>query len=1227
MPHVVHVALPGHQVAEANSYARETVASFIRRNGWNTTNLPTICEFNGRPLMRADWRKTRIKKGDEVRFISKPRGGGGGGQGGGSSTKSIIGLVGIIALSLLAPGIGTAIGGFLGTVVSTAVLAGGAFLLNTVLGAGAASSAVDTKQPTLYQFGAQSNSARPLDVIPVRYGRTKSYLDYAAVPWSEFIGDDQYLNLLLVHGLGKYQREQILIEDTVLWDSTTGLSSSFSDVEFQFAQPGDNITLFPLNVATSVEVSGQELPDTTAYVGGYIANASGTTANAIAIDVVLGQGLGLRGSSGITVWLCAITAQYRPVNSVGVPTGAWTQLFQKDIHGSSTKPIRVSVKTAVAPGRYEVRLKRDLGPHADAIDQVNWAGLRSYLTGTQAFPGLTVTAIRMKSTAQLTQASSGKFGAIDTRIIPTWNGSAWVDAATRNPAWAMLDIATNTDYGCRRPLAKIDTQALSALATKANTRGDKFDYEFRSVVPATDAIDTALATVRSKHRWQGDILSVVRDEWQTLPQFFITDQEIVRGSFTVDYQLQSADSSDAVIVEYLDEETWSPQEVQVPEGVSPQFATRVQIPGLVQRAQAYREAKFLWLQNAYRRIRPTITTEHDGRLLSVGSVITLQSEIPQEWGASGEVVARSGTSLTLEPAPTWEAGQSYVVLRTPTGKPFGPVKVSRGADASIAVLNGTDLTLIEGQQGIVLADVLTRHDGGLPPSFAFGLGTTWQQRCIVLSGSPDGDQVTLELVVDRQEVHDDSGSAPAAPAPPTLTIAKTPLVGGLVATLEQNVLEPVLSASWQPASGALHYIAQVSYDGAATWLALGQMYSPSLSVVVEPRAMKLRVSAVGSGQGAWSVIDIDAPTISYAKVVVTEDNFDVDLAGLWDDQLATVAALEALSDDSSAVVNFGSVTAPPGVTAIWKMQVRSGSKDTGLNLVSTPSGGYISASSDKFVFRSPTGAEFAVFDNVSGTLYLKGGLIATGTITTAKLAAGAVTTNEIASGAITTAKMAAGAITANEISSGAITTAKLAAGAVTANEISANAITTNKIAIGGVTFDSLALAAATNYIVSYTSSPINSNPIRTNTIDRVAGAGGTSTALDLMAGFTLSAFEYPATYSGSYLLSGTLQVVVDRINPGGSVTNVLTRDVDIQFDTPIGSAGTIWLKGRVGNLALPFSDTSSLAAGTYDYVLKVNNATIYYGGSTFVTNPFATPGIGLKSSAYFSYLKTSEFRR
>ena len=56
----------------------------------------------------------------------------------------------------------------------------------------------------------------------------------------------------------------------------------------------------------------------------------------------------------------------------------------------------------------------------------------------------------------------------------------------------------------------------------------------------------------------------MRDEQRTIPQLLLTDREIVRGSLTVNWALNSADQADAVLLEYLDQNIWGPAEVQYP---------------------------------------------------------------------------------------------------------------------------------------------------------------------------------------------------------------------------------------------------------------------------------------------------------------------------------------------------------------------------------------------------------------------------------------------------------------------------------------------------------------------------------------------------------------------------------------------------------------------------------------------------------------------------------------
>jgi hypothetical protein len=147
----------------------------------------------------------------------------------------------------------------------------------------------------------------------------------------------------------------------------------------------------------------------------------------------------------------------------------------------------------------------------------------------------------------------------------------------------------------------------------------------------------------------------------------LTDREIMRDSTQVSWTMLGEDDPDAVIVEYIDQDTWRPAQVQYPPNSDTFTATNPEtkrIDGVVQRAQAFRESAFLYLQSVYRRETWQIGCEYEGRAITFGSVLRLQSELPQAYGYGGAVVAISGDTLTLDPAPTWDTGP-FTLARRP----------------------------------------------------------------------------------------------------------------------------------------------------------------------------------------------------------------------------------------------------------------------------------------------------------------------------------------------------------------------------------------------------------------------------------------------------------------------------------------------------------------------------------------------------------------------------------
>jgi hypothetical protein len=129
---VLHLVMPGREVAREVPKPRETITAFLRRTGWAVRDrkygwqfgkhLPTILEINGEPVLRKFWCTTRIAANDNVRFTSFPLGGGS------SGGKQVAGLVALIAVAAFAVIGGPLVAAELGL---TAVSAAGVTTLTT----------------------------------------------------------------------------------------------------------------------------------------------------------------------------------------------------------------------------------------------------------------------------------------------------------------------------------------------------------------------------------------------------------------------------------------------------------------------------------------------------------------------------------------------------------------------------------------------------------------------------------------------------------------------------------------------------------------------------------------------------------------------------------------------------------------------------------------------------------------------------------------------------------------------------------------------------------------------------------------------------------------------------------------------------------------------------------------------------------------------------------------
>lgn len=819
--------------------------------GWH---VPYIALLNGRPLLRTEWRR-KVGAGDTLTFIALP------GKGDGGGGKNPLATIAQLALMVVAPQVGLmagAAGTFANMAAQMAFSMAGGLLINAAFGGQSPSqpspqqaTALAAPSPT-YSLQAQGNSARLEQPIPSWYGYHNIYPDFAAEPYWEYDGNEQYVFQLLLVTQGWFDIDTIRIEDTPI--------ASFEEITTEIVNPGSAVTLFPTAVVTSVEVSGQELEYNVA-LGPYVANASDTLANAIGIDLIASRGLYYANDSGgLSEKSITVQIEARAIDDAGAPLGAWAVIGTETLTGATTTPQRRSYRYTVAAGRYEVRATRTTTKDTSsrAGHDVLWGGLRTYLPGVQEYGDVTLVALRMKASNQLSQQASRRVNVLGTRMLPIWDAiGGWsAPTATRSIAWAAADIC-RAEYGAALPDTALDLPGLVALDAVWTSRGDEFNGGYDQRLTFWEALTKTLRAGRAKPYIQGNVLRIVRDAAATLPAAMFTPRNIVTGSWRTEYLLPADDRADDVIASYIEEAVWKPKTVRCAlPGSASAKPGKISVFGATNRAQAWREGIYEAAGNKYRTRIHTFETEMEGFILSPLDLIAISRDRPN-WGQSGDIVGYAGLGvggiLELSVPVSFVAGNHYLGARKRDGSMAGPWRVTVGADAR-------HLVLAEAMTGFTPDIDDTRER----TAFAFGPSTNYVKLARVL---PDGlrvlDPYHVEIACfgEDDRVHSADGSTPPDETPGwTLPTAPTvPVVTGLIVMQGGTPEAPVLAVSWRPAPGALSYLVERSTDG-ANWTGVGEFTTTHLNLDVPPGTIHLRVAGIGATRGGWATWTDDAGT-------------------------------------------------------------------------------------------------------------------------------------------------------------------------------------------------------------------------------------------------------------------------------------------------------------------------------------------------------------------------------
>ena len=281
------------------------------------------------------------------------------------------------------------------------------------------------------------------------------------------------------------------------------------------------------------------------------------------------------------------------------------------------------------------------------------------------------------------------------------DSTAYSVECSRNPAWTIYDILTDTHYGIGAHVDadEIDLSTFIAFAEYCNELVDNGEGEYQrrhccdlvleSSAAAWDTVNEIARCARAAVVCQADAVRVVFQDAQSAVQLF-TMSNIKRGSFRLSYQSPKT-TANAWEIQYLNEaadydqdyESYVDPDIDAGE---PYRAQTTAMYGVTRRAHALREARFLCRANRLLTTMCSFEAGIEAIACEPGDRIEVQFDTPA-WGTGGRVVTATSSTITFDQPVTLDAGYTYeVVVRHDTDAiETRTITTSAGTYATVAI--------------------------------------------------------------------------------------------------------------------------------------------------------------------------------------------------------------------------------------------------------------------------------------------------------------------------------------------------------------------------------------------------------------------------------------------------------------------------------------------------------------------------------------------------------------
>ncbi|MCK1693740.1 host specificity factor TipJ family phage tail protein [Bradyrhizobium sp. 144] len=533
------------------------------------------------------------------------------------------------------------------------------------------------------------NASNPGGVIPSILGRHRYAPVYAAPPYTEVIGDDQYVIAAFEFGFGPLNFYNHQLGDTPI--------GSFSDVQMEVQQglPGDPpLTLYPQQVLEeqiAINLRNDEAPSS---------RVTARDVTEVSVDITFMQGLVYIDTKGRnTPAGVQIRRRQRKVGDV-----AWTTLPDMQFGGSTRQPFRRSMRwTLPERGQYEIELHRsneDYDDNTQVMARSDWTAIRAFRPESPFnFDKPTAkVALRIRASNQL-NGIVNNYNAVAALLCPDWDvpTQSWITRESSNPA----SLAFYVLKGPANVRPKVDDEIdLTGLAdfhefcvAKGLTYNRVHDYNATRL----DVLKDICAAGRASPRDDGITWGVVIDRPQDLTYVSaITPRNSWGFQGSTPYPL----FPDAYRVKFIDATNgWNQAERIVPfPGVSAdaiEVTEDLDQPGVTDPVQIWKAARRRQYELIHRPHSYTVSQDVESLVLTRGDLAPLNHDVLDRDQVAARLRSVDGQIVTLDDAVTMVTGRSYAAnIRLSDGNSIRRTAVTVPGETPTLMLIG-DLSGVE----------------------------------------------------------------------------------------------------------------------------------------------------------------------------------------------------------------------------------------------------------------------------------------------------------------------------------------------------------------------------------------------------------------------------------------------------------------------------------------------------------------------------------------------------